>query len=176
MPVNNGEGSEEEPQQQPQEKRPTLPKYATTTHADKKIAPVSTADFNKNLTVEKARFDSAGSANIPHPPTASNSTPITPLAPLIVKTPPPMDDPPQDAPAHPTLPPPLTTSVTLPAVATMQSLSGASTPTTTAASAINTVPSQSTPLLTKSTKPTTTATTTKATADVNSHQLTVHFK
>ncbi|OAD02593.1 hypothetical protein MUCCIDRAFT_164515 [Mucor lusitanicus CBS 277.49] len=164
MPVNNGQGSEQEPQQQqqqqPQEKRPALPKYATTTHADKKIAPVSTADFNKNLTVEKARFDSAGSANIPHPPTASNSTPTTPLAPLIVKTPPPMDDPS----AHPTLPPPLTTSVTLPAVATVQSLSGASTPTTITASTINTMPSQSTPLMTKSTKPTTNATTAKAAA------------
>ncbi|KAL9558547.1 hypothetical protein MBANPS3_000837 [Mucor bainieri] len=169
MPVNSGEGSEEEPpqqqqqQQQQQEKRPALPKYATTTHADKKIAPVSTVDFNKNLTVEKARFDSASSANIPHPPTASNSTPITPLAPLIVKTPPPVDEAAQqDAPTpSPLPPPPLTTSVTLPAVATIQSLSGASTPTTT----INTMPSQSTPLMTKSTKPTTAATNAKAAAD-----------
>ncbi|KAL7314644.1 Vacuolar inheritance and morphology protein [Mucor circinelloides] len=160
MPVNNGEGSEEEPQQQQQEKRPILPKYATTTHADKKIASVSTAAFNKNLTIEKARFDSASSANIPHPPTASNSTPTTLLAPPIVKTPPPIDD--QHDTPHPTIPQ-LTTSVTLPAVATIQSLSGASTPTT--ASTINTMPSQSTPLMTKSTKPTITTTTTKATDD-----------
>ncbi|GAN07991.1 hypothetical protein MAM1_0185c07496 [Mucor ambiguus] len=165
MPVNNGEGSEQEPQQQPQEKRLTLPKYATTTHSDKKIAPVSTTDFNKNLTVEKARFDSASSANIPHPPTASNSTPITPLAPLIVRTPPPVDDAQLDKSTHSTLPPPLTTSVTLPAVATVQSLSGASTPTTITGSTINTMPSQSTPLMAKSNKPTTTAATTKAATD-----------
>ncbi|KAI8641422.1 hypothetical protein BD408DRAFT_418255 [Parasitella parasitica] len=157
MPVNNGEGSEEDPTQsqpkpqpqpqpQQQEKRPLLPKYATTTHADKKIASVSTTDFNKNLTVEKAHFDSACSTNIPHPPTASASTPVSPPPPLVT-TPPPIEEQPDSINTIP----PLKTSVTLPTVNTSQSLSGASTPT--AASIINTIPSQSTPLLTKSTKP-----------------------
>ncbi|CEP13518.1 hypothetical protein [Parasitella parasitica] len=152
MPVNNGEGSEEDSTQsqsqpQQQEKRPLLPKYATTTHADKKIAAVSTTDFNKNLTVEKARFDSVCSANILHPPTASASTPVSPPPPPLVTTPPPIEEQPDSS--H-TIPP-LKTSVTLPIVTTAQSLSGASTPT--AASIINTMPSQSTPLLTKSAKP-----------------------
>lgn len=156
MPVNNGEESEEEstPQSQPQqEKRPILPKYATTTHADKKFASVSTTDFNKNLTIEKARFDSSCSANIPHPPSASNSTPISPP---LVTTPPPIEE--QNDSSNnnnnnkSTTIPPLTTSVTLPIVATIQSMSGPSTPTT--ASTISTMPSQSTPLMTKSIKPT----------------------
>ncbi|KAG2232900.1 hypothetical protein INT48_004913 [Thamnidium elegans] len=86
-------------------KRPILSKYTS-------IPPSTTMGFDKNLTVEKAKYESI--------PTASLSTPI--VSPTL---------------DEPTKSPPLTTSVTLPIV-TMHALNN---PTT--------LPSQSTPLLTK---------------------------
>lgn len=79
--------------------------------------------FDKNLTLEKAKFE------VTNAPTVSTSTPISPPSPPS----PVVED-----------KPPLTTSVTLPIVTTV---SGPSAPITT------TMPSQSTPLLTKTTKP-----------------------
>lgn len=91
------------------------PKFA---QGDKKFPLLN---FDKNLTIEKAKFDV----------NPSTSTPISPPSP-----PSPVEK----------IPPPLTTSVTLPIVTTV---SGPSTPIT----AISAIPSQSTPLLTKTTKP-----------------------
>jgi hypothetical protein len=100
------------------------PKFAKE---EKKFAPLG--GFDKNLTIEKAKYNS--STSLHQQPTTSASTPISPPSP------------PQEE-----KPPPLTTSVTLPIVTTLQSVSGPSTPITPSSNA----PSQSTPL-TKTTKP-----------------------
>lgn len=153
---------------------PTSPSTATTEKSNKKFP-----DFDKYLTVEKAKFDSS-SSTLPslqqtQLPTSSISTPIVSPIP-----------PPHTVPPLPSMPatsttteggdtvptattrtksPPLTTSVTLPIVTTLQSLkdnqqqsggggsTGHSTPTNTTTATTSTItalPSQSTPLLTKS--------------------------
>lgn len=131
-------GSDEDQQKHENVKRPILSKYATTTHSEK-FAPVLTGDFDKNLTIEKAKFDSpSGSSNIQQQqPIPSSSTPAALVSPST-----------QNVEESTTKSPPLTTSVTLPIVNTIQSLSGPTTPTT--ASMISAMPSQSTPLLNKS--------------------------
>jgi hypothetical protein len=171
MSVNNGGGSEENQQQQQQQqkddshnnKRPVLPKYATS-HGEKKFpSVVLTGEFDKNLTIEKARFDSGSSNNlIPHPPVSSASTPSISHLPLPTNSNLNTEQPKEDTvPATLTesavnnntlqaKTPPLTTSVTLPTVTTLQSMSGPGTPS--APSMISTMPSQSTPLMTKTSK------------------------
>ncbi|KAI7893984.1 uncharacterized protein EV154DRAFT_499832 [Mucor mucedo] len=115
-------GSDEDHQEK--NKRPIFSKYAIIPH---------TTPVDKNLIVEKAKFESSSGSNLQQLPTTSISTPTV-------------------VPNHEqkeestTKSPPLTTSVTLPMVATIQSLSGASTP---AASMISAMPSQSTPLMPK---------------------------
>lgn len=115
-------GSDEDHQEK--NKRPILSKYAIIPH---------TTPVDRNLTVEKAKFESTSGSNLQQLPIASISTPT------VVPT---QDQKDESA----TKSPSLTTSVTLPMVATNQSLSGASTP---AASMISTMPSQSTPLMPK---------------------------
>lgn len=128
-------------------KRPILSKYATTTHSEK-FPPVLTGDFDKNLTIEKAKFESSsGSAQQPTLPVlktsaSANTNTVTSTAPAI----PPIPETEEQQQMKKS--PPLTTSVTLPIVTTIQSLGGPTTPTT--AALISTVPSQSTPLLNKS--------------------------
>lgn len=169
MPVNNGGGSEEDQQQQQQQqkdeahnnKRPVLPKYTTTSHGEKKFPPVLTGEFDKNLIIEKARFDSGSSSNnlIPHPP--ASSIPSIPHLPLPTNSNSNTEKPKDAAPGtltestainntSQTKSPPLTTSVTLPTVTTLQSMSGLGT--SSVPSMISTMPSQSTPLMTKASK------------------------
>lgn len=160
MSVNNGGGSEEDhPSQQQKDehinKRPVLPKYATTTHGEKKFSSVLIGEFDKNLTIEKARFDSGSSSHnlIPHPPVSTSSTPSISLP--TNNTEQTKDDTInatlKDNNTLQTKSPPLSTSVTLPTVTTLQSMSGPGNSSTT--SIINTIPSQSTPLTTKIAKP-----------------------
>ncbi|KAI8997168.1 hypothetical protein BDB01DRAFT_770079 [Pilobolus umbonatus] len=127
--TSNNSAQDEEPLKE-ESKRPLLTKYSTI-HNDK-FPTVLTGDYGKNLIVEKARFDTPH--HPPQPPT-STSTPLLPS-----KNAPEVDDINSSRKS-----PPLTTSITLPTVNTLQN-NNTSTP------SINTIPSQSTPLLTK-TKP-----------------------
>ncbi|KAI8387491.1 hypothetical protein BD560DRAFT_486338 [Blakeslea trispora] len=107
-------------------KRPILAKYATSAHGEKKF-PTLSSHFDKNLTIEKAKFEGSSSSStpLPHPPISSTSTPAMLPTTTAVTTTTTANE----------LTGPLTTSVTLPTTA----------PIGTAIA----VPSQSTPLLSK---------------------------
>lgn len=123
MSFNSGSEEDQQGTKDDHLKRPLMCKFTTTatiTPAERKFSAILSTGFDKRLTIEKARFDSAHSSSTI--PTASTSTLSIPSSQMV-----------EDIKA------PLASSITLPIVP----------PTT----AVQTMPSQSTPLLTKSIKP-----------------------